>query len=289
MKKCNMCKLERDNDEFHKMSCAPDGLAYTCKSCADITAFNWSTKTLRGRLSRLCAAARQRCKKRNWVFGASVEILENMWREQGGKCAYSGIPLSLHGDWQVSLERKDPIRGYELDNICLICLELNVSEQWSPEKMEALKKLPRFEEVNYSDKISSFRYTAAHRGGIDLVFLRKKLYSARGRVKTWNVENRNMEDTICDLSLEDVVRLLSEQKGLCAYSGFHMTFTTGDDFAVSLERKNPRRGYYKDNVILVCKIFNVGDHRVERARDHASHPTWSRDKFEQFWNALHQV
>jgi len=271
------------------MSCAPDGIAYTCKSCSDIVSFNWSTKTLRGRLSRLCAGARQRCKKRNWIFGGSVEILEKMWEDQGGRCAYSGLPLSLHGDWQASLERKDPNRGYELDNICLICLELNVSEQWSPEKIEFLKSLPRFEEVTYSDEIESFRYTATHKGDIDLVFLRKKLYSARGRAKKWLCGHRNMEDSICDLSLEDVVRLLNYQKGLCAYSGFKMSFIQGDDFSASLERINPRKGYYKDNLILVCKIFNVGDHRVDSPKEHAMYPVWSKAKFEQFWNALHRV
>jgi len=269
------------------MSCAPDGLAYTCKSCSDIASFNWSTKTLRGRLSRLCASARQRCKKRGWTFEGTVEIIERMWKDQDGKCAYSGIPLSIHGDWQVSLERKDPRKGYTLDNMCLICLELNVSEQWSPEKMDSFKILSRFEEVTYPDEIASFRYTSAHKGDIDLVFLRKKLYAARTRAKNWNTETRNMEDSICDLGLEDVVSILREQKGLCAYSGFQMNFTPGHDLAVSIERKNPRRGYYKDNINLVCKIFNVGDHRVESPKEHVTYPVWSKAKFEQFWNALH--
>lgn len=290
MKRCNLCKLEKESIEFHKMKCAPDGLAYTCKMCTKNVTFDWSTKTLRGRLSRLCATARQRCKKHDWVFGGSVEILEKMWKDQGGKCAYSGIPLSLRGDWQVSLERKDPRRGYDLDNMCLICLELNVSEQWTPAKLEDMKKRQRFIEVDYSgEQIESFRFTAIHEGKIDLVFLRKKVYASRERVKKWSRTERHMEDTLHTLTLEDVVSILKEQKGLCAYSGFQMDFVARSDFAVSLERKNPRKGYYRDNVFLVCKVFNVGDHRVESREDMESYPVWSSTKFEQFWNALQQV
>lgn len=212
-----------------------------------------------------------------------------MWESQGGLCAYSGIRMNPRGDWQVSLERKDPKKGYELDNICLICLELNVSEQWSPEKLASLKTLPRFVDIDYSDeKIESFRYTAVHKGKINLLFIRKKLYASRERVKRWAGKTRHMEDILSTLTLEDVVSLLREQKGLCAYSGFQMDFKARSDFALSIERKNTRRGYYKENVLLVCKIFNVGDHRVESEEENDSYPVWSKNKFDAFWNALHQ-
>lgn len=288
MKTCNLCKNEKELTEFNKMTRSPDGHAYTCRPCGKVFSKN-QTNTIKGRISCLCSSAKQRSAKRQQIFELSSDIIYKMWESQCGKCAYSGMQMNARGDWQVSLERKDPKRGYELDNICLICLELNVSEQWSPEKLATLKTLPRFIDIDYSDeKIESFRYTASHKGKIDLVFIRKKVYSSRERVKRWAGKTRNMEDTLSTLTLEDVVSLLREQKGLCAYSSFQMDFKKRSDFALSIERKDSRRGYYRENVLLVCKIFNVGDHKVESVEENDSYPVWSKDKFDYFWNALHQ-
>lgn len=288
MKTCNLCKNEKELTEFNKMTRSPDGHAYTCRPCGKVFSKN-QTNTIKGRISCLCSSAKQISAKRQQIFELSSDIIYKMWESQCGKCAYSGMQMNARGDWQVSLERKDPKRGYELDNICLICLELNVSEQWSPEKLATLKTLPRFIDIDYSDeKIESFRYTASHKGKIDLVFIRKKVYSSRERVKRWAGKTRNMEDTLSTLTLEDVVSLLREQKGLCAYSSFQMDFKKRSDFALSIERKDSRRGYYRENVLLVCKIFNVGDHKVESVEENDSYPVWSKDKFDYFWNALHQ-
>ena len=47
-------------------------------------------------------------------------------------------PLS---DWQCSLERLDPSRGYETNNVALIALEFNHSRQWSLDKFEKIAGL----------------------------------------------------------------------------------------------------------------------------------------------------
>lgn len=285
MKKCNVCKNDKELTAFHKMNCAPDGLAYTCKECNKKCCIDLVTKTLRGRLSRLCASARQRSKVKKYEFDLTVDVLKTMWDSQEGKCAYSGQPMNLVGNWQVSLERKDPTKGYTLDNTCLICLELNGRDQWTPEKVEYFRNLPRGHEVDYSSEhIKSYRFTAAHKGKIDLVYLRGKMYAAKMNAKAWSTRksNRFMNDKIFDIDIERLVKILMDQKGLCAYSGIELEYGVGNDLSLSIERLDPRKGYYPENIVLVCKIFNVGDHRVETETDHDSYPSWSREKCDIF-------
>ena len=285
MKKCNMCKVEKDFTEFHKMNCAPDGHAYTCKPCTREYGKKRVTTTLTGRISVLCSAARQRSKLKKYDFDLSVDILKTMWETQGGKCAYSGHPMNLVGNWQVSLERKDSLKGYTQNNTCLICLELNGRDQWTPEKVAYFRNLPKGQEVDYTNEvIKSYRFTSVHEGKMDLLHLRQKMYAAKMNAKAWTTKkkNRNMIDTIFDLNLERLVQILKDQKGLCAYSGIELGYGTGNDLSLSIERLDPRKGYYPENIAFVCKIFNVGDHRVQSDRVQESYPSWSRDKCEIF-------
>ena len=56
-----------------------------------------------------------------------------------GRCAYTGIPLELDGEWMMSLERLDPDTGYVPDNVTLIVHRLNTAHfQWSRELAEAV-------------------------------------------------------------------------------------------------------------------------------------------------------
>ena len=56
--------------------------------------------------------------------------IENTYLKQHGRCLYSGIPLGFSGQYQMSLERVDPKKGYHPENIALIVLGLNVAD-WS--------------------------------------------------------------------------------------------------------------------------------------------------------------
>ena len=35
----------------------------------------------------------------------------------------------LENNWTVSIERKDPLKGYTKDNVCLICWEFNIFDK----------------------------------------------------------------------------------------------------------------------------------------------------------------
>jgi len=264
MKQCNTCKEQKQLNAFHKCTSSPDGYAYTCKQCSAEFSKKYTTETTRGRISSLVRVAKQRSKKLQQPCDISIDYIEGLWKLQDGRCAYTGLKMNIRGDWQVSIERIDPSRGYTRDNTCLICLELNVQYQWNNEKITHFRSLPRWKGVNVAYQ--------------DLTYLRKKMYSARKRAKEWDGKKRFMDDRKCDLSLQSLFSILVKQEGLCAYSGIIMTHVSNDDRSVSIERIDPRKGYYHDNIVLVCQIFNVGDHRVENTDMHETYPTWNQEK-----------
>ncbi len=105
-KKCNKCKTDKALNEFHKQSCAPDGLRYVCKSCRSMLAaeYNRKTSTRRHRLSRewyyrnrgkvlarqkknapKCARRRSELNKKRWD-----ELKEKVYSHYGKLCACCG-------------------------------------------------------------------------------------------------------------------------------------------------------------------------------------------------------
>lgn len=60
-----------------------------------------------------------------------IDDLVNLWNAQNGKCAISGQPMThILGSGKhltnVSIDRIDPSRGYEKDNIRLVCRLCNI-------------------------------------------------------------------------------------------------------------------------------------------------------------------
>jgi hypothetical protein len=59
------------------------------------------------------------------------------------------------------------------------------------------------------------------------------------------------------LTYDEIVEIYRRQRGLCHVSDTPLSCRLNDIHRVSLERINNDIGYVKDNVVLVCKIFNV--------------------------------
>jgi hypothetical protein len=83
----------------------------------------------------------------------STADLIQIFTDQEGLCAYSGLQLQLSGDFKVSLERIDPFIGYYPWNVCLIAFEFNSTDRrafnvdgnvdgtnWSREKYLLVRK-----------------------------------------------------------------------------------------------------------------------------------------------------
>ncbi|CAE7254718.1 pmpB [Symbiodinium sp. CCMP2592] len=111
--------------------------------------------TLRGWSKNVAASAQRRDREKGWQSNIDANYLLDLVLEQGGLCAYSGIPMELllpHSHWRVSIERINNRKGYIKGNCCLIAAEFNTavhkmrdeagaptgSAQWSKQKVEEL-------------------------------------------------------------------------------------------------------------------------------------------------------
>lgn len=116
-------------------------------------------------MSSLVRRAKQSAKDRGasgredaGVCDITLEDLEKKFKEQDGKCFYSGIEFQTDKRaWRPSLERKDPSLGYTYNNTVLCCLEFNGKCQWSHHEILRLVALKRSnEQGNLRVKLETF-------------------------------------------------------------------------------------------------------------------------------------
>lgn len=87
--------------------------------------------------------SRKGAARRNIPFLLTEEEFKGIWKKQKGKCALSGIDLTLeHGSIAVpnptrlSVDRIDSTQGYSKDNVQLITWQLNSAKNvWSNQQL----------------------------------------------------------------------------------------------------------------------------------------------------------
>lgn len=125
--------------------------------------------------------------------------------------------------------------------------------------------------------------------------LRLKLHmlisgSKSGIDKRNKSKNRKENQLTHTLTFEELLEIYINQNGRCAYS--NKILSLSDDWMMSLERKDIKIGYTKENCCLICIEFNVGDWSILKndydEREGSS--GWSKEKVEiivkQFINEL---
>ena len=63
--------------------------------------------------------------KRGLEFNVSSRYLYDIWQQQGGKCAYTGLDLELVGNRQASVDRIDSSKGYIEGNVQWVLTKVN--------------------------------------------------------------------------------------------------------------------------------------------------------------------
>lgn len=127
--RCTQCKVYKKTQDFRK-------IGDICRMCVNTRA-KISKHTPRGHMIALCHSSMQTSKMRGKInieterskHDVDFQFLIQLYKEQKGLCAYSGLPLKfgsyLENDWTTSLERIDVTKGYTKDNVCLVCIEFN--------------------------------------------------------------------------------------------------------------------------------------------------------------------
>ena len=94
---------------------------------------NWSMDGARGHTKRLNRTATNKL----CPVTINKAFLVKRFKEQGGRCQYTGVPLKVNGDFKFSVERYDNAVGYRPGNVCLVIVEVNAGRaKWSKAKAD---------------------------------------------------------------------------------------------------------------------------------------------------------
>lgn len=134
-KRCPRCEKRKSVKAFHKNKHKSDGLQSWCSECTGNRIASWRACMsesdpigfwARESLPRLRARAR----RKGLDCSLSTEDLMDLYSEQGGVCAISGVAMTmLRGDGRcgtnISVDRIDSTRGYVVGNVRLVCDRAN--------------------------------------------------------------------------------------------------------------------------------------------------------------------
>lgn len=115
----------------------PDGsIEPTCRACRRIAEQKTQNNSPRDYLRNTVAKAKYGAKKRGLAFDIDIDKVMQIWHEQGGRCALSGVLMQAAKDGKgrkgkdmnVSLDRIDQDKGYLFSprNVQLVCLRVNL-------------------------------------------------------------------------------------------------------------------------------------------------------------------
>lgn len=115
---------------FFKHSGTSDGFHSWCKSCCKIGNNKSRLKaysTFDGRINTFLRSCKNSAKKRNQEFRLTRQDFIDMWKNQSGACAYTGLKMDLtpNTDFSVSVERIDSNIGYIPENTILTTTAIN--------------------------------------------------------------------------------------------------------------------------------------------------------------------
>ena len=275
-----------------------------CRECSSVAYARYRC-TLRGNAAVLLGSARRRALRKDMLFDLGIEHVFDMLLAQRGRCAYSALPMEIllpHSHWRMSLERKNNLQGYTIQNCALICLEFNSPDFSRPSGMRRgdVQGTAQWS----AEKVKLIGNAASLR--VDMQLLSKDLreaaqaFGSERHLRCRNLRHRAMrmasrakfrsasKGLPCDVTFKDILDMLWMQRGRCFYSGIPLQYKASHvDWVMSLERLNNKRGYVQDNCFLIAAEFNTTDHS---SNSHAvgevrGSGQWSLAKVQHAWGA----
>lgn len=117
-RKCRICGVGIAAE--YRLVCNP------CKHTRDKTRWRDNYEAYIGSRIRI---AKTRAKKSGTSFDIDKEFILDLLIAQEHRCAVTGLPFTRtgdHVDYDLSIDRLDSDRGYEKDNVVLVCNRANV-------------------------------------------------------------------------------------------------------------------------------------------------------------------
>ena len=127
MRHCRVCDKDLPIERFQ-------GTRKVCNACLYASRRANASKDHRVYLGIALSQAKKRSKKRGYDdFSLTLDELCDIWSRQDGKCALSGIIMTHHldsigarKDFNASIDRIDPTKGYVRQNVQLVATRVNV-------------------------------------------------------------------------------------------------------------------------------------------------------------------
>lgn len=125
MKECNTCLKILPLERFslyqggHRRK--------KCKQCVVNERKTKESVCIETRARAITTKVRYRANKSSIVFDLDPLWVVMQWYKQGGRCAYSGHPMTLlPGDFVLSFDRVNSSHGYTKRNTVLCCFRVNI-------------------------------------------------------------------------------------------------------------------------------------------------------------------
>lgn len=249
------CKCDCGKDCIKKGSDVKSGHTKSCGNCPKTDII---PQFIFGKISNNAS-------QRKIHFNITKSDIEQLWINQNGKCALSGVDIhisqkikELHTLTTASLDRIDNNIGYELNNIQWVHKWINIIKY----TMEVNKL------IQICNNINEFYYNKTTI--IDkLEFDDNQFYISRkiqdcyklitntfySRIKKVHL-TKNIE---FNLTKEELWEIYKQQKGLCSYSGTKLHFPTHTkdyNYNISLDRIDSNKPCIKGNVQWITKDIN---------------------------------
>jgi|8_EtaG_2_1085327.scaffolds.fasta_scaffold00080_23 hypothetical protein len=142
MRKCNSCgqnlNLQRNFYYEHNRSRGTSYYRRLCKKCVHNQRRARYSQTPELFLGRSFSQLRSARQKMGWAFDISLPEVTALYHKQSGKCALSGVRMTwrasekrddksfLTNQYNISIDRIDNEKGYEIKNIQLVCKHVNL-------------------------------------------------------------------------------------------------------------------------------------------------------------------
>jgi len=277
--KCRACHGVFPFTSFYRNANSRAAVAGICKPCKSLLGARWRSTLggfVRSRLGAAAAHTRQMLlsgRTGAGHFGLEFSGALDLLLQQQGRCAYSGVVMSLapHTHWQASLERLDNDLGYSVSNVRWVALEFQTRAQWSNSKMIYASRMGNRPLLHDSLAALQQRHVHAH--------CRKLLKHARSSAHLRR-KNGRVRAGIMELTLDDLLVMYTRQRGLCAVSGMPLCMSSGTNWSASLERADNSEGYMVSNCSLICLEFQTADNSACASLEVLGTPQWSRSKFD---------
>ena len=187
-------------------------------------------------------------KSRGKAHQIDADYIISVYEDQNGMCHYSGMRMTLEGPHRISIERLDDSMGYIVGNVVLVCRVFNIGHgrTFNREKLDFL--LSEHQKPHGLGELMEDPH---------LVSTCKDLARwARSHSKL-RQRKRPEEDHSYMIHYMEVLQMVYNQDGCCAYSGVPLNFRSdAQDFRASLERFDTSKGYFPGNVAVVCLELN---------------------------------